>query len=182
MVAGRPDEAEATQRRVVALNPNDPESLAQLGLRIAVGGHPAEAIDLLEKAIARSVVVPNWYYVTLAGALYLDGRLDAAHRTARLGAGPCCGNGQALLAITAAAVGSATRPPPPSPRRCTPGPDPGHRPACLLRAPGHHPPRLRPPCRRAGRCRADPSRRRGDRAAVLSRRHRWKFVEDTIFH
>lgn len=104
-INGLVDTAEATQRRAIEMNPNDPESLAQLGWRLVALGRHDEGSRLLEDAIQRSLVVPNWYYVTLAGGLYFLGRLQEAYETAQLGAGPCCGSGYALLAISAAALG-----------------------------------------------------------------------------
>jgi TolB-like protein/Tfp pilus assembly protein PilF len=104
-INGLVDTAEATQRRAIAMNPNDPESLAQLGWRLVAFGRHEEGVRLLEDAIQRSLVVPNWYYVTLAGGLYFQGQLQAAYEAAQRGAGPCCGAGYALLAICAAALG-----------------------------------------------------------------------------
>ncbi len=104
-INGLVDTAEVTQRRAIAMNPNDPESLAQLGWRLVAYGRHQEGSDLLQDAIRRSLIVPNWYYVTLAGGLYFQGRFQEAYETAQRGAGPCCGSGYALLAISAAAVG-----------------------------------------------------------------------------
>ena len=101
------DEAERVQRQAIALNPNNPESLAQLGWRLAVHGRWDEGRALLQGAISHSAVVPTWYHMTLALALYLDGELDQARDAAELGKGFCCGLGHAALALTEVAVGHA---------------------------------------------------------------------------
>ena len=102
------EEAERVQRQVIALNPNNPESLAQLGWRLVVHGRWEEGRKLLADAISLSVVVPNWYYTTLAIALYLGGDLVGARDAADAGKGFAAGVGQATLAFTEAALGNAT--------------------------------------------------------------------------
>ena len=98
------DEAERVQRKAIALNPHDPESLAQLGWRLVVRGQWQEGGTLLQEAIDRSVVVPAWYHETLAAGLYLGGDLQRARDAAELGKADCC-PGYAILAITEAALG-----------------------------------------------------------------------------
>ena len=95
------DEAERVQRQAIALNPHDPESLAQLGWRLMVRGQWEEGGTLLQEAIDRSMVVPAWYHETLALALYLGGDLQRARDAAELGKADCC-PGYAVLAITEA--------------------------------------------------------------------------------
>jgi TolB-like protein len=103
--SGEYDEAERVQRRAIALNPADPESLAQLGWRLMARGHWDEGATYLQDAIDRSVRVPAWYYENLAFALYLKGDVAGALRAAELGKGDCCGIGYAMLAIAEAAAG-----------------------------------------------------------------------------
>jgi TolB-like protein len=55
-------ESERLARAAVALNPYDPDSLVQLGWRMAVRGHLEEGVPYIEKAIARSISPPGWYY------------------------------------------------------------------------------------------------------------------------
>ena len=100
------DEAERVQRQAIALNPHNPESLAQLGWRLMVRGRWEEGGTLLQEAIDRSMVVPAWYHETLALALYLGGDLERARDEAELGKEHCC-HGYATLAITEAALGHA---------------------------------------------------------------------------
>jgi tetratricopeptide (TPR) repeat protein len=103
--SGEYDEAERVQRRAIALNPADPESLAQLGWRLMARGHWDEGATYLQDAIDRSVRVPAWYYENLAFALYLKGDVARALDDAELGKGDCCGTAYAVLAITEAATG-----------------------------------------------------------------------------
>jgi tetratricopeptide (TPR) repeat protein len=64
--------AEVLQREVLALNPYDPDTLAQLGWRLAVRGN-REGLEYLEQAVARSANPPGWYYNLIAVYAYLDG-------------------------------------------------------------------------------------------------------------
>ncbi len=80
--------AEALQREVLALNPYDPDTLAQLGWRLAVRGD-REGLDYLEQAVARSANPPGWYFQLIAIYAYLDGdyarALAAAEKSATSG-------------------------------------------------------------------------------------------------
>ena len=98
------DEAERVQRQVIALNPHNPESLAQLGWRLMARGRWQEGGELLQDAVDRSMVVPAWYHDTLALALFLGGDLERARDQAELGKEDCC-HGYATLAIAEAALG-----------------------------------------------------------------------------
>ena len=102
---GEIEEAERVLRRAIALNPNDPESLAQLGWRLAVHGRWGEGRDLLQEAIDRTVSVPDWYYLVLAVSLYLANDLEPARAAAEHGKSTCCGLGHVFLAMTEAALG-----------------------------------------------------------------------------
>ncbi|WP_120785129.1 tetratricopeptide repeat protein [Kumtagia ephedrae] len=88
---GSYDEGEVIQRRALALNPNDPDTLAQLGWRMAVRGKFEEGIPYLQQAIDRTVNAPGWYFHLVAVDHYLHGRyaemLDAAKRSAVDGSG-----------------------------------------------------------------------------------------------
>ena len=94
------------QRQAIALNPHDPESLAQLGWRLVVRGQWQEGGTLLQEAVDRSMVVPAWYHETLAVALHLGGDLQRARDEAELGKADCC-PGYAILAIMEAALDHA---------------------------------------------------------------------------
>lgn len=73
--------AEVLQRKVLALNPHDPDTLAQLGWRLAVRGN-REGLTYLEQAVARSANAPGWYYTLLSIYAYLDGDYARALDTA----------------------------------------------------------------------------------------------------
>ena len=71
---GNFDESERIQRQALALNPNDPDTLAQLGWRLAIRGRWDEGLAYIERAIARTVNPPGWYYDLMTIHLYLEGR------------------------------------------------------------------------------------------------------------
>ena len=97
--------AEDLQRQVLALNPYDPEALAQLGWRIAVRGD-REGLDYLDQAIARSANPPGWYSHLIAVYAYLDGdyarALEAAEKSAVVGSAM----GLSFAAISHAKLGN----------------------------------------------------------------------------
>jgi TolB-like protein len=103
--AGDHAEAERLQRRALELNPNDPDTLAQLGWRLAARGNWEEGIPYLERAIDRTVNPPGWYHHLIAVDHYLRGdhaaMLDAARRSTIDGSGPSW----SLLAIAQGALG-----------------------------------------------------------------------------
>ena len=68
--SGEVEVAERLQRRAIARNPNDPEGLAQLGWRLLVRGRCEEGTSLMQKAIGSSLVVPAWYHMVMALALF----------------------------------------------------------------------------------------------------------------
>jgi TolB-like protein len=71
---GNYEESEEIQRQALALNPNDPDTLAQLGWRLAVRGNFQEGVPYLHKAIEWSVNPPGWYYHLIAIAHYMNRR------------------------------------------------------------------------------------------------------------
>ena len=71
---GNFDESERIQRQALALNPNDPDTLAQLGWRLAFRGRWDEGLAYAERAIARTIDPPGWYYDPITIHLYLEGR------------------------------------------------------------------------------------------------------------
>lgn len=88
---GNYGESERIQRRALALNPNDPDTLAQLGWRMAVRGKFEEGIPYLQQAIDRTVNPPGWYFHLIAVDHCLNGRyaemLSAAKRSTADGSG-----------------------------------------------------------------------------------------------
>jgi tetratricopeptide (TPR) repeat protein len=71
-------EAEAAQRRAVALNPNNPEALVQLGWRVAFAGNWDEGIALVRQAVRQSMAERGWYYLWLAIDDYRRGEYRSA--------------------------------------------------------------------------------------------------------
>lgn len=85
-IRGEIDEAEAAQRRAVALNPNNPEALVQLGFRIAFTRDWNEGLIMVRQAIERSRAEDGWYYILLAIDDYRRGDYqEALANVARVG-------------------------------------------------------------------------------------------------
>lgn len=103
---GRFGEAERLSRRAVELNPYDPDTLAQLGWRLAVRGNFEEGIPLLKRAIERTANPPGWYFHLVAIDLYLKRdypqMLEVAKRSAVQGTAVS----YALLAIANGELGN----------------------------------------------------------------------------
>lgn len=104
---GRHDESDRIARQAVALNPNDPEILAQLGWRLAARGHFDEGIPLLKRAIARTLNPPGWYYNLVAIDLYLKGDYREMLDVAKMSAPDASGFSLLLLAVANAELGNA---------------------------------------------------------------------------
>ncbi|WP_156953383.1 tetratricopeptide repeat protein [Afifella pfennigii] len=98
---GRYEEAEALARRGAELNPHDPDTLAQLGWRLAARGNFAEGIPLLQQAIERSLDPPGWYFHLLAMHRYFQGDYEAMLTTAQRSARDGSQYSQALIALAA---------------------------------------------------------------------------------
>jgi TolB-like protein len=74
---GELDDAEAAQRRALALNANNPELLAQLGWRVAFTREWDEGIAMIRQAIERSRATHGWYFLHLAFDDYRRGDCGA---------------------------------------------------------------------------------------------------------
>ena len=96
--------AEDLQREVLALNPYDPDTLAQLGWRLAVRGN-REGLDYLDQAIARSANPPGWYSYLIAIYAYLDGDYERALEAAEKSATDGSALGLSFAAISHAKLG-----------------------------------------------------------------------------
>lgn len=103
--AGRYEESMEVQRGALALNENDPDTLAQLGWRLAARGEFDEGVGYLERAVARSANPPGWYFHLLAVRAYLEGdhqdMLELAKRSSVDGSGLSW----SFIAIARAALG-----------------------------------------------------------------------------
>lgn len=99
-------EAERRQREALALNPHDPEALAQLGWRLAARGNWDEGLPYLERAITRSADPPGWYYHLISIHDFLEGDYDAALAAAEHSAKHGSAIGLSLAAIAHAKLGN----------------------------------------------------------------------------
>jgi len=99
-------ESERLQRRALALNPNDPDTLAQLGWRLAVRGNFKEGIPYLHQAIERTINPPGWYYHLIAVNDYLNGRYADMLSAARHGTATGLRMSWAFAAIAQGALGN----------------------------------------------------------------------------
>ena len=69
-------------QRALALNPNDTEVMALIGLSYAYLGRAEEGVALCKKAIRLNPFHPEWYVGSLAFALFFARRLEDAIETA----------------------------------------------------------------------------------------------------
>ncbi|HEX3209387.1 MAG TPA: hypothetical protein VHQ91_08420 [Geminicoccaceae bacterium] len=104
---GRFDEAERTMRGAVAINPYNPETLALLGIRIALRGGWREGLEYLDRSIDRMAAAPAWTHLVKGMALYVLGDYAAALPEAQAGRTCCAGFGPALLAAVEGQRGQA---------------------------------------------------------------------------
>jgi len=102
---GRYEESERLARQAVELNPYDPDTLAQLGWRLAVRGNFEEGIPLLNKAIQRTVNPPGWYFHLIAIDFYLKGNYRQMREIAEHFSTQGGGVSNALLAIACSSLG-----------------------------------------------------------------------------
>ncbi|MBY8978028.1 hypothetical protein KHP62_19615 [Rhodobacteraceae bacterium NNCM2] len=97
-------EGEALSRKAVALNPHDPDTLAQLGWRLALRGNFEEGVPILERAIERTANPPGWYFHLIAVDLIMKGEYEQMLALIDPKAAERSGFSQALIAISSAAV------------------------------------------------------------------------------
>lgn len=103
---GNFSESRRLQREALALNPNDPDTLAQLGWRLAVRGDFSEGVPYLERAIERTVNPPGWYFHLISIDHYLKGQYAEMLETAKRGAMDNSGIAWSLVAIANGALGN----------------------------------------------------------------------------
>jgi tetratricopeptide (TPR) repeat protein len=104
---GRFDEAERTMREAVAINPYNPETLALLGIRIALRGGWREGLQYLDRSIDRMAAAPAGTHMVKGMALYVLGDYAAALPEAQAGRTCCAGFGPAVLAAVEVQRGDA---------------------------------------------------------------------------
>lgn len=72
--------------RVLSLNPNDAQMMAELGMRYAMRKEPERGVALLEKAYARNAYLPTIYRIGFFLHHYLEGRfVEALAEAKRIG-------------------------------------------------------------------------------------------------
>ena len=103
---GEYDRSEQLQRQALALNPNDPGIMAQLGWRLAMRGRWDEGLAQLTRAIDRSIDPPPWYFFSSAVHDYLVGDHAKALAAAEKAKRGEFGIGWLLVAINEAALGN----------------------------------------------------------------------------
>lgn len=103
---GRYDESERIQRQALALNPNDPDTLAQLGWRLVVRGRYEEGAGYVQRAIDRSVKPPSWYFDTIAVERYMRGDYPGMLIAAKHSGASGSAMGQSYIAIAQGALGN----------------------------------------------------------------------------
>ncbi|WP_416068514.1 hypothetical protein NMA58_30240 (plasmid) [Rhizobium sp. YTUHZ045] len=103
---GNFEEGERIQRRALSLNHNDPDTLAQLGWRLAVRGKFADGIPYLKQAIDRTVNPPGWYFHLVSIDHYLNGRYAEMLNAAKNGTVDGSGVSWSLVAIAQGALGN----------------------------------------------------------------------------
>lgn len=96
-------EAERLQRAALAVNPQDPEALAQFGWRLALRGRFDEGLPYLREAIDRALSPPGWYFQPIAIQAYLEGDYRGAIDAAEKASGS--GIGLSLVAMSRAKLG-----------------------------------------------------------------------------
>lgn len=103
---GHYDQSERITREALAINTYDPETLAQLGWRLAVRGKFDEGIPILKRAIARTVNPPGWYYHLIAIDLYLKGKYGEMYQLAERADPDNSGFSELLIAIANGELGN----------------------------------------------------------------------------
>lgn len=105
---GNYEEGERLARRALELNPNDPDTLAQLGWRLAVRGNFNEGIPYIKRAISRTVNPPAWYYHLVAIDHYMKGKYAEMLTDAKIGTLAGSPVSWSLVAIAHGALGNQT--------------------------------------------------------------------------
>lgn len=92
-------------RQAVAVNPNDPGALANLGNRLGMRGQFSDAVPLLERAIDLSVAPVPFYWQMIAFDHMMNGRWEEMRRAAEAASADNSSIGYALLAIAYGRLG-----------------------------------------------------------------------------
>ena len=93
------DEAIAAGERAVALGPNNPEVLAEFGMRLAFMGQWERGVALIDEAIAHNPEHPGWYHTAPALNFYRQARYAEALDEAKQIAAPDWLHNHTILAM-----------------------------------------------------------------------------------
>ncbi|GMG85117.1 hypothetical protein LNKW23_43330 [Paralimibaculum aggregatum] len=96
-------------REALSRNPHDPDTLAQVGWRLAARGKFDEGTRLMERAIERTINPPGWYYHMLAIRHLMEGDPRRMLATAEQAVARGSGFGQFLVASAAGTLGDAQK-------------------------------------------------------------------------
>jgi adenylate cyclase len=89
----------ASGERAVALGPNNPEVLAEFGMRVAFMGQWERGIALIDEAIARNPEHPGWYHTAPALNFYRQARYAEPLKEAKQIAAPDWLHNHTILAM-----------------------------------------------------------------------------------
>ncbi len=106
---GNYEESETFGWRAIELNPNDPDTLAQVGWRLAVRGKFDEGVPLMDRALERTVDPPAWYYHLLSIYHLIEGDARQALELGELSASKGSGFGSFLVAAAAGELGDSQK-------------------------------------------------------------------------
>jgi TolB-like protein/Tfp pilus assembly protein PilF len=96
---GEVEQAVASGERAVALGPNNPEVLAEFGMRVAFMGQWERGIALIDEAMARNPEHPGWYHTAPALNFYRQGRYAEALQEAKQFVAPDWLHNHTILAM-----------------------------------------------------------------------------------
>jgi tetratricopeptide (TPR) repeat protein len=99
------DDALASARTAVDLNPHNKEALWQLGYRHWLSGDYAKGTEIVQRAMDESPVYPPWYHWVLAAENYRIGNYDGALLHAESMGTPGLAFAEALRAMIYAQLG-----------------------------------------------------------------------------
>jgi tetratricopeptide (TPR) repeat protein len=105
---GQYQHAQDLARRALQANPYDPDTLAQLGWRLAVRGNFEEGIPYMRRAIERSINPAPWYFHMIAIDHLMRGDYPAMLEAAERAAADGSSISQSLLAIAYGGLGKST--------------------------------------------------------------------------
>ncbi|MBO9457596.1 tetratricopeptide repeat protein [Labrenzia sp. R5_0] len=103
---GNIEEGERLAKKALELDPNDPDTLAQLGWRLSVVGKFEEGIPYLEKAIERTRNAPGWYFHLIAINHLLNGHYAEMLTAAKKGVLDGSGVSWCLVAVAQSKLGN----------------------------------------------------------------------------